>query len=257
MRALVATALRSFNLKVSKFDRYQNHLKKSAERDHLVQKITLSAALPNNDSLLSKLLQSTSQLGQDLFVWTESGCKNTGFFVEFGATNGIDLSNTYLLEQLGWTGILAEPARIWHTALKSNRRCAIETNCVWSDSNSALTFVERADAEFSTLAEFDSAGSGQTAHASYKVETISLLDLLKKHHAPTKIDYISLDTEGSELQILQAFNFDEYDIGMISCEHNYTQDRAGIRELLEAHGFERQYEEYSQFDDWYVNRHRS
>ncbi len=69
------------------------------------------------------LSESKSQLRQDLFVLSELRFKRDGYFVEFGATNGIDLSNSHLLEtRFGWQGILAEPARIWHKALKNNRK---------------------------------------------------------------------------------------------------------------------------------------
>ena len=69
---------------------------------------------------------SVSQQAQDLFVIAELHGKRNGFFVEFGATNGLELSNSLVLEQqLGWKGILAEPARYWHEALHRNRNCGI------------------------------------------------------------------------------------------------------------------------------------
>ena len=65
------------------------------------------------------------------------------FFVEFGATNGINGSNTYLLEdRFNWRGILAEPAKIFHNELIKNRKCLIETNLVWKNSKSRLLFHE-------------------------------------------------------------------------------------------------------------------
>ena len=56
---------------------------------------------------------SRSQIGQDLFVLNELKFKKNGYFVEFGATNGIDWSNSCILEkEFGWNGIVAEPARV-------------------------------------------------------------------------------------------------------------------------------------------------
>jgi hypothetical protein len=77
---------------------------------------------------------SKAQLRQDLFVISELGPIENGYFVEFGATNGISLSNTFLLEEhLSWKGILAEPAKVWHAQLKENRTAQIEFDCVrWS-----------------------------------------------------------------------------------------------------------------------------
>lgn len=80
----------------------------------------------------------------------ESEFKRHGLFVEFGATNGLDLSNTWLLEkQFGWTGILAEPATVWHEDLKRNRTGSIDERCVWSRSGEALQFSETAVPELS------------------------------------------------------------------------------------------------------------
>ena len=79
--------------------------------------------------------ESKAQLKQDVFALIENDFKRDGFFVEFGAANGVHLSNTYLLEkEFGWRGILAEPARMWHADLQRNRTCAIEMDCVWSKS---------------------------------------------------------------------------------------------------------------------------
>jgi hypothetical protein len=70
-------------------------------------------------SILKLLPHSTSQLRQDLFVLTELNFMRDGFFVEFGATNGQDLSNSYILEkEFNWKGILSEPAISWQKDLK-------------------------------------------------------------------------------------------------------------------------------------------
>ena len=87
----------------------------------------------------ANMMRSQSQLFQDLFVVFFLQGKRNGFFVEFGATDGRGLSNTFILERdFQWNGILAEPARCWHAALKSARRAAIDTRCVWSESGQTL-----------------------------------------------------------------------------------------------------------------------
>jgi hypothetical protein len=58
--------------------------------------------------------ESRSQLGQDVFALSFVGPHKSGYFVEFGATNGKSLSNSFLLEKhFGWKGILCEPGRGW------------------------------------------------------------------------------------------------------------------------------------------------
>jgi len=210
----------------------------------------------NQEELDALTAKSKSQLGQDMFVLSELGFKKDGYFVEFGATNGVDLSNTYLLEKdLGWTGILAEPAKVWAEALTKNRKCHIDYDCVWSTSGEVLEFNEVNAAELSTISTFsgvDEHATTRTSGTKYLVTTISLLDLLKKYNAPKEIDYLSIDTEGSEFDILNAFDFDAYKFKVITCEHNFTPMRVKIYDLLTSKGYTRKHTEYSRFDDWYV-----
>ncbi|MEO0343085.1 MAG: FkbM family methyltransferase [Pseudomonadota bacterium] len=206
--------------------------------------------------ILTYFPNSYAQLYQDLFVLSETGFKKDGYFVEFGATNGISLSNTYLLEgEFGWSGILAEPARPWHDALQSNRSAKVDFRCVWRETGEMLEFSESDVGEYSTLGAFahlERHTKNRIVANRYDVPTVSLLDLLKDHNAPRLIDYLSIDTEGSELEILKAFDFDAYDIRIITVEHNHTPDRKHIYKLLTAKGFVRKYEKLSKFDDWYV-----
>lgn len=186
----------------------------------------------------------------------ELNMKRGGYFVEFGATDGIEISNTYLLEtRYGWRGILAEPARSWHEALHRNRNCAIDRRCVWDRSGLELEFCEPEEAEYSTLTGFvdaDMHAAVRREGSRYNVETVSLNDLLEQHDAPRCIDYLSIDTEGSEFAILDAFDFDRHDVRVITCEHNFMPQREKIRELLTSNGFTRTLTQWSNVDDWYV-----
>lgn len=209
-------------------------------------------------TLLSNLNKANSQLQQDLFVLGVLRCKQEGFYVEFGATDGIAISNTYLLEtEFGWKGILVEPCKVWHRELFENRRGSIiETKCVWRNSSQKLEFCETNELELSTINSFkssDNHGYQRAKGKVYEVETISLLDLLQKHNAPEYIDFLSIDTEGSEFEILKAFDFDKYKFAVIACEHNFTANRERIFELLESNGYIRVFEDLSLFDDWYID----
>lgn len=203
-----------------------------------------------------KLLKSKSQIFQDLFVLYLTREKRNGFFVDFGATNGIELNNTYLLEtEYDWSGILAEPARVWNNSLRKNRNCFIDNRCVWSTSGHLLPFNETENAILSSINSFSDSDflSGQRINkASYEVPTVSLEDLLKTYNAPYDIDYLSIDTEGSELDILKAFNFEKHSIKIITVEHNYTEKREQICTLLTMKGYRKIFDKISHFDDWYI-----
>jgi FkbM family methyltransferase len=206
---------------------------------------------------------SHGQMQQDIFAYLESGRKEKGFFVEFGATDGFSMSNTYMLEQeFQWRGILAEPAKMWTEQLKENRPNAmIETLCVWEETGAQLDFLEAEIGGLSTIENYvdhDANAARRTPRLKYTVNTISLFDLLEKHQAPEEIDYLSIDTEGSEFKILSSFLEDnanqnnKYKIRLITCEHNFTENREKIYQLLTKNGYIRKYNDVSWVDDWYV-----
>ena len=195
-----------------------------------------------------------SQLYQDLFVLYTLNWKREGFFVEFGATNGLDLSNTYLLEKnFGWKGILSEPNPYWKKELIKNRKTHLNFNCVWKNTGELMDFALSDIPEHSTLSLKKNKSNPKT-NKLIKVETISLNDLLKKFNAPKYIDYLSIDTEGSEFEILSSLDFSKYNISVITCEHNYSSKRKKIFNLLSKHGYHRIYEGLSRWDDWYVKK---
>ena len=206
--------------------------------------------------LIHYLKKSKAQCRQDLFVLDRLDFKSNGYFVEFGASNGIDISNTYLLEkEFGWKGILAEPAKCWHADLMKNRQAEIELSCVWKETGSTVAFNEVDNAKLSTISTYNSVdfwSKEREAGKTYDVKTISLRDLLKKYDAPREIDYLSIDTEGSEFEILNNFDFEEYSFNIITCEHNFTPMREKIYSLLHGHGYSRKFENLSKADDWYV-----
>jgi FkbM family methyltransferase len=254
LRSLVRETLKKYNLVIT---RYSN-LDRLVERFKASNVIDLFREFPDDHQteMLKILRHSTSQLGQDVFALYENGLKKSGFFVEFGARDGVDLSNSYLLEkEFGWSGIVAEPATRWHEDLKSNRNCHVETNCVWRESNKILTFSEADEGGVSTIDLFNSADSRKRNRKhgkTYDVSTISLVDLLDKYNAPRIVDFLSIDTEGSEYQILSTFDFKKYQIRVITCEHNFAPQRESIFSLLTANGYVRKFEGRSSFDDWYV-----
>ena len=253
------TLLKHFDIGITKLSTLQELTASAKAADDMALLLALPPA--QAATVLTYLGRSKSQFRQDLFALSELNFKRNGFFVEFGATNGIDLSNSYLLEkEFGWNGILAEPAACWHAALRANRSAHIETECVWQDSNSTLVFNEVANAELSTIDSYsarDKRRNERQRGRTYAVKTISLLDMLDKYAAPPVVDFLSVDTEGSEYDILRAFDFDKYQFNVIVCEHNHTAARERIFMLLTQHGYVRRLEQLSKVDDWYVRQHSS
>lgn len=143
LKTFVINTLKKFDVSISRYGAFQQLMTDHSALQQMIAKnnrgaddMELLLTLPDQHSLqlLKYLPKSKSQLRQDLFVLSELEFKRNGYFVEFGATNGIELSNTYILEEeFEWNGILAEPAKCWHEDLKINRKCHIDTDCVWRD----------------------------------------------------------------------------------------------------------------------------
>ncbi|RYE62973.1 MAG: FkbM family methyltransferase [Oxalobacteraceae bacterium] len=204
--------------------------------------------------------QSRGQLFQDLWALWETGTEAPGYFVEFGAADGVYLSNSYLLEtRFGWQGVLAEPNPASVPLVRAARSCFVSDKCVFSRSGEHIAFLPANMGELSRIRDIvpddvhERAGrrTGQ-APSEVLVETISLNDLLVQAGAPTRIDYMSVDTEGSEFEILANFDFERWDVRAISVEHNFSPLRDQLYELLTGAGYRRKFRQFSRFDDWYV-----
>jgi FkbM family methyltransferase len=197
-----------------------------------------------------------AQFFQDLWVLFELHEQREGYFVDFGALDGVLRSNTWLLEQeYGWTGIVAEPNPRQHAALRTARTATMDPRCVYTTSGATLDFLVTQDADFSTLADYrdgDHWGERRSQHEAVRVETVTLDDLLDEHRAPDVIDYLSVDTEGSEYDILSAFSFRRH-VRCLTVEHNHTARREDIHRLLTGRGYLLRFPYASGVDGWYVH----
>ena len=192
-----------------------------------------------------------SQLKQDLKVLEFYKYKKNGYFIEIGANNGIELSNTYLLEKdYNWKGICVEALPDKFQELIKNRTSININKAVYNKTGEILNFSS------------DNLGSGITElidkyldvkkKEQIKVETITLNDILDNNNAPTFIDYLSIDTEGSEYIILSAVNFNKYKFGIIHLEHNYVEPRrTDMKNLLLSKDYK--YLGENAYDDEYVH----
>ena len=205
---------------------------------------------------------SKSQLFQDLFVQFIHGEKKNGTFLEFGATNGIELSNSHMLEEkFGWSGVLAEPSPQWHKELLANRpKATILTECIYSESGKKLDFFVSDSGVLSTLEEFRNSdiksmpGNHSLRNASgytCEVTTISLNDVIIEQFDSAKIDYMSVDTEGSELLILKEFDFSKFAPKVVTVEHNFADTERELDELFFQNKYRRLFKGFTQFDAWY------
>jgi len=189
-----------------------------------------------------------SQYYQDLFVDIFFKEKANGVFVDIGAWDGITFSNSYFLEKRGWNGILIEPNPLQAEALSKNRSGIIENICV-SDSDGKVEFLaiegyasmlsgikssfsddhlQRIDREISQFG-----GSKREV----MLDCLMLKTVFAKHKIE-KIDYLSIDTEGHEIQVLNGIDFTKTSIELIGLELDFSREKV-VENVLKAKGYER------------------
>ena len=226
-------------------------------RRYLVKRSTLDSinkAHEDLNGLIYKVLDLKSAHLQDLWVLSNFGSKK-GFFVEFGAYDGAASSNTITLEtDFDWTGIIAEPAIGMREQIRKNRRCQMDFRAVWDKSSEFIEFTEDLVEGYLSVAVQDKMINSGNKNHSYKVETVTLLDLLNQHNAPKIIDYVSIDVEGSELRILEHFfsNNKYYEINLWSVEHNFRKQSSDLLKMFQENGYRNVHRELSHRDFWFI-----
>lgn len=202
-----------------------------------------------------------SENGQDFFALGCNGYKNNGFYVDIGASDGITASNTFILEKFyKWRGICVDPNPFFTQSLMNCRDSFSSTLCVYNETGKILPFKFCADDDqfygwnFRSGIESHLNTIDEQVNKSFmniNVLSITLNDLLELYHAPRNIDYISIDTEGSELEILKSFDFFKYDVKCWTIEHEFGPNRSEIQQLM----FDNGYRLYTDFDtgneDWF------
>ena len=150
----------------------------------------------------------SSQIGQDKWVHSIIGDKRDGYFIELGACDGLYLSNTLFFERnLNWNGICIEPNDNYIKELYANRKCNISNELVYSCEGEKVNFA-LSDAASGIMDE--NIGPFTRKDQSVLKITTTLGNILDKFKAPNIIDYLSLDVEGQEYNILSTFPFDKY-----------------------------------------------
>lgn len=188
-----------------------------------------------------------SQLGQDRLVneWFFQNKRN-GVFLDIGAHDGKTGSNTYFFEkELGWSGICFEPLPHLFSSLKECRNAICINACV-SASNGIVNFLhlDSVDEQLSGMCSTydqrmlnvvlnDINVYGGQCHV-LQLPSVRLEDVLAQYGI-THIDFLSLDTEGSELEILQTIDFTKIIIDVMTVENNFNEPH--IRNFLEQKGY--------------------
>ncbi|MGB2985191.1 MAG: FkbM family methyltransferase [Phycisphaerae bacterium] len=210
-----------------------------------------------------------AQFGEDRVLWQVFRRRPTGYFIEVGAYDGVTLSNTYFLEQMGWCGLLVEPigplchkaatarprSRVIHAACskrggEGTAKFTVAQNVpVLSFLQADRDHVERCIREGAQLIEIE-------------VPLTTLDDLIlneRKNPAPFggpwvpktgwRIDLVSIDTEGCELDVLNGFSLERFKPRVLVIENDRAAG-AAIEPYLNGRGYRKFHRQ--KINDFYV-----
>ena len=225
-----------------------------------------------------------SQMGQDMFLnrWLFKN-RGPGFFIDVGAFDGIQGSNTFYFEKhLQWKGIAFEPNPSAFEVLRATRSCHLIQGCAYHQDGQVpfLALSEREKrkgaksrpprSQLSMVLDSTHGGamlSGIPEHMDQLqwVEwirkpmklnqtraTVSChrIDTVLNDSGVKIVDYLSIDVEGAELEVLRGIDFERVQVNVIGVEHTHTFSE--VYELLTTSGFE--YRGLLFFDEIFVHK---
>lgn len=181
--------------------------------------------------------------------------KKKGFFIEAGAFNGITNSCSYTLEKyFGWKGILIEPSIVFSKLVKNRpKNKCVKALLGNNKSKELFMFLPYAPMSSCTEPNFklhknrvveSHKGKHKFEVVKKEIETKTLFNVLNETNAPKIIDYLALDIEGSEYEVLKLFPFDKYKFRAISIEGN------SCNELLISKGYKKVRNKFNKKANW-------
>lgn len=174
-----------------------------------------------------------------------------GFFIELGANDGVTQSNTLYFEKYkNWKGVLIEPSPNNFLLCKKNRS---PSNHIYCNACVGFDYTEKyVDIVYSNLMTLSNNLKSDIHNKDFHLETSKMFlsenevifefgalaeplnNLLDKSNAPTTIDFISLDVEGAELEVLKGVDFNKYKFKFMLIE---VRDIKRLEDFLAINGY--------------------
>ena len=203
-------------------------------------------------------METYSQINQDRLALEYFKFKKNGYFLDIGANVAQALNNTFLMESMyDWNGICIEPNKTVIPHLQQHRKCQIVNIGVY-DKVATLEFESSHVSMMGGIKEhlqpkYRPLGGEEKDWKTFMIDVKPLVMILDECNAPEDIDYVSIDTEGSEYHILNGYFRDnqKYRIKYIDIEHAYNKEKqTKIRNLMKSNGYKllRQ----NQYDDTFI-----
>lgn len=220
----------------------------------------LAKMIKTQANLNERGIRAKGQLLQDLFVLTIFGEKE-GTFLDLGGGHPTEISNSFLLQNwFNWSGYIVEPNPEFNDMQKriraSDKVVVFEVAITGNDRGTANFTL---DGEFSGLSqknigELHAKRRAKRFNDQIVVETLPIRDFIDDNQI-TKIDYLSIDVEGGELDIVSNFPFEKTQVSVITVEHNFRFDDLNeIQEILAYHDFVQIFRDQTEWDAWFISK---
>lgn len=198
----------------------------------------------------------SSQCGEDLIIESILFTKKNGFYVDVGANHPIKYNNTLLFHNKGWTGINIEPnhSRMWLFNLL--RRKDINVNVGIGKQKSEMKFYVFKESTLSTFDEKAALEYQKMGHPLKKTIVIPispLKDILAKHAERKEIDFMSIDTEGFDMEVLESNDWTKFRPRFLiieTLEYNKDGDGKKLNSIFDPYA---EKIGYKKFAETYIN----
>ncbi len=137
------------------------------------------------------------------------GATPAGFFVDVGANAPKDGSQTFAMERRGWTGVLVEPQPDLAEQLRQERRAKVYAVACSTPANAGKTLTLHLAGIQSSL-EPDFYAAGMRRGGTVQVPVMTLDQVLDDAGAPRPIDFVSIDVEGHDIEVLSGFDLSRW-----------------------------------------------
>ena len=187
------------------------------------------------------------QFSTDVLIETYFPNKEEGVCIEVGAADGVKGSNTLYFEEMGWHALCIEPIPMYYHRACKVREHVVNCACGSVDDisqdftifNIGDRYIESSlsslSPDYRLVKEYEHLINSESI---ITVETRTLDHILEQNNIDTHINFISIDTEGTELDVLHGLDLNRWDVDLLVIENNY-EDRTEIRDYLENEGYKR------------------
>lgn len=218
---------KTYNFNFDSYESAYNHWKITKKTGYLGYPF-----VKNNITYNGQILQDYIIIN-DLFNNTQMGT-----FVEFGACDGLFLSNTLILEKhFDWNGLLIEGLDEYYQQLQKSRKAKTYQTVLYNEDGKELEFVQKDKLEVSGIVD-KLYNNNNNIEKKILIKSEKLETVFDKLNFNKTIHFMSVDVEGAEYEILKVFPFDKYKIYSLTIEHGYNKElKNDINKLMESNGY--------------------